>query len=152
MDRTQALARLQTLGLNRVMSLIGRDTNDGDTGYGPALDAAFLNYINLRGLSTSVLLTDVASADEYGFQILMRATTYDMLLPELATMVDTSVDAPLTSAKFSQMFRAFQALRDDAWRLAAQYGYGIDQNVGGFKVNLDFREPGCATKNVAEFG
>ena len=131
------------------MSMAGRDLDDDPTGFGPALDRSFAYYITLNSLSTSVTETVIPAADVYGFQTLMRAETYDLTLPEIAVLVDTSVDAPLTSAKFSQTFRAFKDLRDAAWKECASYGYG-DTSVGGFKQNLDFLEPSFSA--AQEFG
>lgn len=151
MIRSEALVRIASLGLNKVMLLVERDLDDDATGFAPALDRAFAAYISLNSLGSGLTDTTVAAEDEYGFTTLMRATTYDLILPEVAVLVDTSIDAPLTSAKFSQMFRAFQTLRDSAWKEAALYGYGAEINVGGFRTNLDFREPHDAD-GTAEFG
>lgn len=134
--------------MSSVMTQAGRDLTDTTTGYGPALDRAFAAYIRLNSLATSVTTTDTADSDEYGFHVLLRAVTYDLVLPILAISPDISVDAPLTNAKFSQVFKAIKQLRDEAWAEAANYGYGESSNVGGFKLKLDFNEK----QNATEFG
>lgn len=148
MNRAESLALVTSIGLNSIMTHAGRVLIDTSTGYGPALDRAFAAYIRLNSLATTVTTTDVADSDEYGFQVLLRAVTYDLVLPMIAITPDMSVDAPLTNVKFSQVFRAIKQLRDDAWAEAANYGYGEYSNVGGFKVNLDFNEK----QNGSEFG
>lgn len=134
--------------MDKVMTHAGRLLTDSLTGYGPALDRAFAAYIRLNELGTTVTTTVVSSADEYGFQVLLRAVTYDLVLPMVAVNPDLSVDAPLTNVKFSQVFRSLKQLRDDAWVEAANYGYGEMSNVGGFKLNLDFNEK----QNANEYG
>lgn len=151
MDRDEALVQVSSIGLNRVMALAGRDLTDTPTGFGPALDRAFAAYIMANSLDSSVTTTTVATADSYGFSSLLRAVSYDLILPEIAVLIDTSVDAPLSSAKYSQMFRAFQQLRADAWKECAVYGYGGEINAGGYKTNLDFREPSGVSAGVAEY-
>lgn len=149
MDRETALALMQSLGYNAVMTAAGRTTEDTPQGFGPALDRAWAAYVYANSLSESP--DEIPAADVYGFQSLLQAVTYDLVLPAIATLVDTSVDAPLTNAKFSQQFRAVQALRDAAWGEAASFGYGvIANNVNGFAANLNFLEPSCLTSR--EFG
>lgn len=140
MNRTQALALVQSIGLNGLMAQVGRTTDDAASGYGPALDRAFSAHAILLGVPGP--LTTVDARYDYGFQVLLRAVTYDLVIPALTLLVDTSVDAPLTSAKFSQTYRALAAERDRAWEEAAQYGYGTPTGAGGFRVNMDFLEPG----------
>jgi hypothetical protein len=151
-NRSEALALVQSVGMNSVMTQAGRLTTDSLTGYGPALDRAFAAYIRLNELATTVTTTTVESVDEYGFQVLLRAVTYDLVLPMLSVTPDLSVDAPLTNVKFSQVFRQVKQLRDEAWAEAANYGYGEASNVGGFKVNLDFNENQGAYAASREFG
>jgi hypothetical protein len=142
MNRIEALAYLDGI-LAQAVDLAGREHNDSLQGYKPALDAAFSLHIARDGLGTGLTNTVVPAADEYGFQQLLIATALDLILPNISLEADISVDAPLTSIKTSQLFRQFQALRADAWARAGQYEYGLDDGaVGGFKVNLDFREPG----------
>lgn len=140
MDRTEALVVAQSIGLDTVMTFAGRTLDDSATGYGPALDRAYRAYIRLYELDTGVNDTDIAAADIFGFEALVRATTYDLILPYAAIASDVSVDAPLTNVKFSQVYRALKQLRDSAWGEASLYGYGELDNVGGFVVNLDFNE------------
>ncbi|MDQ3168367.1 MAG: hypothetical protein M3P94_06940 [Chloroflexota bacterium] len=142
MDRVAALAWLQSSGTNVLMETAGRLLTDTPEGYGPAIDRAFAAYISRDALGTTVGTTTVVSVDLYGFGSLLYATTYDLVLPVLATLVDASVDAPLTNMKLSQMFRQVQSLREQAWGESASYGYGAFTTVGGFKLNLDFLEPG----------
>jgi hypothetical protein len=125
----------------------GRGTDDSPTGYGPVLDLAFRQYISRNGLTTTIDDTEIASADEYCFLALVDALVYDFVLPGIAVnQVDISVDAPLTSMKHSQSFRGIDALKNDAWARAAACGWGVMDNTGGFKVNLDIMEPGCGTE------
>lgn len=152
MNRAQALTLVQSIGMNSVMTQAGRDLTDTITGYGPALDRAFAAYIIANELATTVTTTTVETTDEYGFQVLLRAVTYDLVLPMLAVAPDLSVDAPLTNVKFSQVFRAVKQLRDEAWAEAANHGYGDASNVGGFKLNLDFNENQGSYVPNREFG
>lgn len=140
MDRDGALAYVQSLGFNQLMTRAGRTTVDEADGYAPALNRAFAAYTLLK-LST-IPLDTVETADETGFETVLEAATYDLLLPAIALLVDTSVDAPLSSAKFSQQFKAISTLSDRAWARAAQYGYdAVNANMSGVSANLDFREP-----------
>lgn len=142
MDRVAALAWLQNAGTNTLMIQAGRTIGDTPGGYGPAIDRAYAAYISRDALSTGVTTTTVAPIDLYGFSTLLNATTYDLVLPSLAHLVDSSVDAPLTNMKLSQMFRQVESLRKQAWEEAAALGYGAFTTVGGYKMNLDFLEPG----------
>lgn len=152
MDRDEALAYLNST-MDALMTSVSRLLTDSAGGYGPALDAAFSLYILKNELLTDVTDTDVEAADTYCFQLLLIATVYDLILPAVAaTKVDFSVDAPLASIKFSQSYRALWQLRNDAWAQASacgNYGYSID-NVGGFKIALDFNEP-ASTYGSSEF-
>lgn len=140
MDRDQALAVAQSIGLNGLMTFAGRTTDDTPTGYGPALDRSFGIYINVRGLTTTVTTTTVVTADVIGFTYLIQGSVYDLILPYAAITPDMSVDAPLTNVKFSQTFRALQALRESAWQMACSFGYCSEDNTSGMVVNLDFNE------------
>ena len=118
-------------------------TTDAAGGYGPALDTAYGLYIQTHGLATTVTTTDTDDAHAYCFQALLQAVVYDLAIPGIAaTGVDVQVDAPLTNVKWSQKFRQYESLRDAAWERASACGYGLESNVGGFKVNFDFKEPG----------
>lgn len=150
MDRADALAWLNSAGLGSVMASGGRDIDDSLTGYSPALDRAFSMYIAVNELATNVGNTDIPLADEYGFTALLSAVTYDLVLPAFALKADASVDAPLSNVKRSQMYRHLKELRDDAWSLASDYGYVNTSNVGGWSVNLDFKEP--PNSNSGGFG
>lgn len=150
MNRDQALAVAQSIGLNGLMSFAGRSTDDTPTGYGPALDRSFGVYIGVRGLTTTLTTSDVATADVIGFTYLLQGSVYDLILPFAAITPDMSVDAPLTNVKFSQTFRALQALRDSAWQMACSFGYCSEDNTSGMTVVLDFNESSPTT--VHEFG
>lgn len=144
MDRADALAFLNASGFDGLMTKIGRATTDTANGYGPSLDRAFRIHIERDQLTTGPLDTVVDDEDVEGFCLLLRATTFDLVLVGFATMVDSSVDAPLTNMKLSQAYRQIKELRDDAWRLAGEHGYGESANASGMKVNLDFLEPADA--------
>lgn len=139
MKRDAALALIQTLGFNSLMTAAGRTTGDDPMGYGPALDRAYAAYAYTNDLQT--IPEEIPLVDTFGFHPLLRAVTLDLLLPFYATMVDGSVDAPLTSAKFSQVYKALKAQSEDAWSEAGMFGYMRIRNMDGFKVNLDFLEP-----------
>ena len=124
------------------MTAGGRLLTDTVSGFGPALDRAFSLYTRVNDLATGVNDTIVDPADEYGFSILLSAVTYDLVLPAFALKADASIDAPLANVKRSQLYRQMKELRDDAWALASAYGYSDYSNVGGWSVNLDFKEPG----------
>jgi hypothetical protein len=143
MDRTEALAYLNST-MDIVMTTAGRTTGDTTGGYGPALDAAYRYYIDALDLSTGITDTEVDAAYLLCFMALVRATTFDLALPAISlTLVDFSVDAPLTGVKKSQAYRQFKDMRDDAWAEAANCGFGrpVDDFVGGVSINLDYREP-----------
>lgn len=148
MNRAEALAYLNG-AMDSVMTLAGRLTTDAAAGYGPALDRAFRVYIATIGLTTTVTTTDTLDSYDECFTGLLEGAVYDLVLPVLAgSLADISVDAPLMSIKRSQSFRQFQLLRDAAWARAASCGFGIVlDNVGGFRINMDFIEPGCGSGN-----
>ena len=130
---------LQQAGFSNLMRAAGRMETDSPTGYGPALSDAFLYYDQLRpNESVSGI---VRAEDVIGFQILLRATTLDLLEPTICSFIDTQVDAPLTNTKGSQLCKQLQAMRLNAWTRAAAVGYGGMNEVGGFRANLDFIEP-----------
>lgn len=135
MDRIGALDYLRTAGFSSLMRIAGRSEADGSTGYGPALDDAFSYYAQLY---PSVVVVPVK--DELGFKVLLRATVLDMLEPTVCSFVDAQVDAPLTSTKGSQLCKQVQAMRASAWTRAAGSGYGGMNEVGGFRVNMDYNE------------
>jgi hypothetical protein len=143
MNRAEALAYLNG-AMDSVMTLAGRLTTDAVSGYKPALDRSFRIYIGTLGLDTTVTTTTTDASYDECFSGLLEGTAYDLVLPVLAgTLADISVDAPLMSIKRSQSFRQFQVLRDAAWARAASCGFGIAfDNVGGFRINMDFVEPG----------
>lgn len=140
MDRIAAFATLASLGLGPVMLVAGRTLDDTATGYGPALDEAFAAYGAMTGATT--IPSVVATAHQIGFRVLMRATVYDLVLPAFSALVDASIDAPLTNAKWSQAYRQLAAQSELAWQKAMGYGYGPLLGASGFRVNLDFLEPG----------
>lgn len=141
MNRSEALAFLSENGFDTVMGYAQRLTTDSAGGYKPALDRAFALYIRVNALNTGVTTTTVPAADEYGFGVLLQAVTYDLVIPFAAVTPDLQVDAPQTNTKFSQVYKMLAAERDRLWAEAAQYGYGDEVLVGGFKLNLDFNEP-----------
>lgn len=141
MNRAAVLTMAHDNGLDALMTQVGRAVTDTGNGYAPAIDRALAVY--RAGRPSAVLTGDtvVLDVDATGFEPVLRACVYDVVLPSLALQVDASVDAPLTSAKFSQAYRAIRDLRDAAWLDAASYGFGAHGNTGGFRVNLDFLEP-----------
>lgn len=140
MDRDGALALIKSLGFDSLMVAAKRTTEDEVVGYAPALDRAFATYTVMKESTTALVV--VAAEDEYGFGSLLKAVTYDLILPTVAaTMVDVSIDAPLTSAKYSQQYKALKELRDQAWIEAGYYGYVSATNMDGMRTNLDFLEP-----------
>jgi len=149
MNRDEALANVKSV-MDTAMESIGRGTTDISTGYKPALDSAFRQYITRYGLTTGLDDTDTDPAHDYCFLALLEAVTYDMIVPGLAaTQVDFSVDAPLTSVKFSQAFRAMKDARNWAWWRASACGWGLESNVNAFRVSLAFNEP--TTENNREY-
>lgn len=148
MDRDAAFALIRSLGIDPLYSNAGRTLADESVGYGPALDRAFAAYTIMQESDTALVV--VADGDTWGFQFVLQATAYDVILPFYATMVDSSIDAPLSSAKFSQQYKALKQLRDAAWADAANYGYAVYSNMAGMKANLDFLEP-CESDG-AEYG
>ena len=142
MNRADALAYMQGR-YDALMLGAGRTVDDSPTGYAPALDAAFMQYIVLNGLSTTVMDTVIAPADVPCFTTLLEATMYDVVLPAYALQPDVSVDAPLTNVKFSQMYRQLGDLRTQAWTNATACGYVAPSavNADGFVLTLTHNEP-----------
>lgn len=142
MNRTEALAYLNST-MDVVMTAAGRLLTDTLTGYKPALDRAFRIYIGQNSLGTTITTTDTDDDDDECFTALLEATVYDLALPAISNLkVDVSVDAPLSNIKFSQAFRQFNTLRNNAWLRASACGYGlVTDNTNAFSVNLDFLEP-----------
>lgn len=149
MTRTDVFNLAKNNGLDVLMTQAGRVTTDTSGGYAPAIDRALAVY--RVGRPDAVLSGDtvVLDADATCFEIVLRATVYDVVLPSLALQVDTAVDAPLTNAKFSQAYRSIKELRDAAWLNAASCGFGMGGNTGGFKVNLDYLEPSPSNTEYA---
>ena len=137
MIRTEALAYLNATGFDPVMLAAGRLTTDTVQGYKPAIDRS-LRYLGVPPAQYATY--DVPDADEPAYEALLAATTYDLVLPAYALMVDQSVDAPLTSIKASQAYKQMKDLRDMAWDACAPYGYGGTDFVFSIMV-LDHLEP-----------
>lgn len=150
MNRSDVLTLAVNNGLNALMTQAGRQTTDTGNGYAPAIDRALAVYRSGRPGAVLTGDTVVLDSDATCFEVLLRATVYDVVLPSLAVQVDTSVDAPLTSAKFSQAYRAILDLRNAAWLDAASCGFGSHGNTGGFKVNFDYLEPAPTAIEYAE--
>lgn len=137
MNRVEALAYLTDGGFARLMKYAGRAVDDSVSGYKPALDRAFRAFgVPIASLPAASVLSSLDEA----FGATLRAVTYDLILPYLATFADSSVDAPLTNVKASQIYRQVREMRDDAWAEAGLYGYG-PINVGYATLALDIYEP-----------
>lgn len=137
MDRAGALSYLKDSGFDPLMTAAGRLTTDLPAGYKPAIDRS-LRYL---GVATADLSTAVVPpTDEPAYEALLRATTYDLLLPGFVLSVDQSVDAPLTNVKASQAYRQLKEMRDAAWEDVAGYGFG-PADVTITTVTLDYLEP-----------
>lgn len=150
MNRDGALVHLKSI-MDAVMVAAGRDTDDIATGYRPALDSAFRHYLDRYGGTTNLETTVVPVERELCFQALLEALTWDLAMPAIATtQVDFSVDAPLTSVKFSQAYRATKDARNAAWYRASACGWGVEANVDAFRVSLNFNEPSASA--TEEFG
>jgi hypothetical protein len=141
-NRTEALSWLQANGFNTLMQHVERTTDDTSTGYAPALDRAFAIYGRAHGMPPPYTSITTSDSEDECFTALLRAVTYDLVITGAAALVDTSVDAPLTSTKFSQLFKQLGALRDEAWRMAAICGYeSIHDRMRGHVFDLGFLEP-----------
>lgn len=151
MNREDALLYVKPR-FDKLMLSVERGVDDDFDGYAPSIDAAFHRYIAINGLTTNVMSTIVDEEDAFGFSALLNATTYDLLLPIYALSADVSVDAPLTSVKFSQTYRALKDLRDASWAEAAEYGYFQTENAGGFVLSLSHNEPSGVITDHHEFG
>lgn len=134
MDRVEALTYLQSLGFYSLMAVAKRPETDTPNGYGPALDSAFSFYSVFKGAA----LSEVVDADVPGFRELLAATVYDLVVPTVCVYVDTQTDAPLTKVSGSQLCRQTLKAQENAWIRAGAYGYGGENQVGGFRVGLDF--------------
>jgi hypothetical protein len=136
MNRADALLYVKPR-FDKLMLAVECGVQDDIDGYGPALDSAFQRYSSLNALSTHVMNTIVEADDEYGFTVLLNVCEYDLLIPFYAMQPDIIVDAPLTSVKLSQTYRALRELRDEARTEAAEFGY-VDAalNSGGFVLDL----------------
>ena len=145
MNRIEALAYIDGK-LGAQFELIGRLRDDSAEGWKPVLDQAFRRYIVMYGKSTTVTTTTVAADEEECFEYLLDALAYGYILPFVAgDSADISVDAPLTSIKYSQQYRQFQTQEAAAWEKAGACGYGKSTSeFGGFKVNFDYNEPELA--------
>lgn len=140
MTRADVLALASALGLDALMTSAQRTLADDPAGYGPVLDAVF--YLHGRMLGLTATPTDIDDGYAYCVGSLLRAVVWDIVMPATAREADFSVDAPLTSVKYSQLYRQAASERERAWDDAAICGYDQRSNVGGFKLNLDFLEPG----------
>jgi hypothetical protein len=145
MNRTAVLNWLKTAGFDALCAECDRTMQDGAAGVGPALDNAFYAYGAARALPGDPLAADVPLSDWLGFQDLLKLHLYNLLIPTLQQKVDTSVDAPLTNAKLSQMFRAVVQERDNLAASAAAYGYGV-LGTSAFVAGFDYLEPGTGAR------
>lgn len=139
MNRATALAWLNGAGYDAAMTDIGRTTDDTLTGYKPAIDRAFGLHATTYALTSP--LTDVDDVYNLQFSALLEACAADLVSVGYARMVDTSVDAPLTSLKLSQAWRQYNTLRERLWKEVGYYGYIASSNVGGWSINMDYIEP-----------
>ncbi len=137
MDRAGAYALARASGMDPLMLQVGRTLTDTPDGYAPAIDRSLVIYRAGRPDAVLVPPTVVADSDVGVYDVVLRACIYDLVLPGLAVQVDVSVDAPLTSAKFSQAYRAIRDMRDAAWKQAGDLGFGDGGNTTGFKLNMN---------------
>src|SRR5687768_17982597 len=101
MTRVDAVSYLNAR-LDAAYTLAQRAIGDTASGYGPAIDAALLTV----GATTETLYSHtVADADVPGFQAALRYQAWDLVLNDLAVIVDQQVDSPLTNIKASQAYK-----------------------------------------------
>jgi hypothetical protein len=114
-----------------------RNLTDTPLGYGPAIDAALL----LIGATTDTLYSYTVPSDmDTSFQAALKYHAWDLVLNDLAMMVDQQVDAPLTNIKASQAYKMAKERRDEALTDLNAQGLGPSE-VNWIKWNLDFLEP-----------
>jgi hypothetical protein len=139
-DRIAALGYVRPYA-DKMLAQVQRTLDDTGTGYGPAIDAAFLVFGIAAEDSPT---TPIPVAQEAAARPVLRASTYDLVLASAATLIDHQVDAPLTNIKASQFFRQVRLLRDEAWLEAATLGYGpaTGENFRAHRWDMDYQEPG----------
>lgn len=139
-SRADGLAYLNAR-LDAAYTQAQRLTTDTTQGYGPAIDAALL----MVGATTAELSTyDVPASMVPAYQAALRYQAWDLVLNDLAMMVDQQVDAPLTNIKASQAYKQAKERRNEAMSDLNAFGLGVS-SVNWIRWNLDFLEPGAST-------
>jgi hypothetical protein len=141
-DRTAALAYVQPLYAS-LATLTGQLTTDTATGYGPAIDEAFMTY----GVAYSDLATATApDVDVPAVRALLRYFSLLGFEQRLSAKVDYDVvgqSAAVTKKQSAQLAQVRQSLAEAA-NQAAYYGFVVTASGGTFefgRFNLDFLEP-----------
>ena len=147
MFRSDALGYLSAR-LDAAYTQAQRTTDDTATGYGPAIDAAM---VRLGAPVSDVLSYEVPDGQTLPFTAALRYEAWDLVLNDLAMIVDQQVDAPLTNVKASQAYKNAKERRDEALADLAVFGLG-PSNTNWIKWNLDFLEPSTGTTNRWEWG
>lgn len=141
MNRAGALTALQP-EFNVTYESLGRTTDDTVTGYMPVIDLA-MYAVGATDPSTYV----VPTADDQKFRAALRYHAIRLAMSISATVVDSSVDAPLTSMKASQIMKNLKDLFILAKEDYESFGLG-SPNVGWVRWNLDFQEPSDESEDV----
>lgn len=134
MNRAGALAVLQP-EFNVTYDSLGRTTDDTTTGYSPVIDLS-MYAVGATDPTTYV----VPSADYNKFRAALRYHAIRLAMSVAATVVDASVDAPLTSMKSSQILKNLKEIFVLAKEDYESFGLG-HANVGWVRWNLDYQEP-----------
>lgn len=134
MNRAAALAILKP-EFDTTYESIGKTTDDTYTGYAPVIDLA-MYVVGATDPNTYV----VPTADREKFRSALRYHAIRLAMSIAATMVDSSVDAPLTTMKASQIIKNLNTLFVIAKEEYESYGLGLP-NVGWVRWNLDYQEP-----------
>lgn len=134
MNRTGALNTLKP-EFDVTYSSLGRTIDDTYTGYAPVIDLA-MYAVGATDPSSYVVPTN--NYDK--FRVALRYHAIRLAMSVSATMVDASIDAPLTSMKASQILKNLAILMVDAKEDYNSFGLG-QSNVGWVRWNLDYQEP-----------
>lgn len=122
MTRAQALAYLKATYPEPAEDLNWNFTDSADEGrFAPVLDAAF------RGMDieeTALPTAEVPDTDRAALFCLLRYHALDTFTRAFALGVDIQAGDPQTSKNYSQRYRAYKALLDQALKEAAALGIG----------------------------
>ncbi len=135
MDREDALAYIKPLA-DAIFEMVGKDVEDTETGYGPAIDSALaLLSVPEDEFSTP----DIPASRSAAFRAALRYSALDLAEWAALPLVDNQVDGPLTNVKLSQLRKNIEVMKQRALSDLLNLGIG-PSDVSLVRWTFDYLE------------